>query len=211
MKNEMPFNIAGAAPLTQRGFALIVALVLLLVMTMVAVIAMRSTTLDLKMTTNNALGRRAFQASESIRKLIGPLLASVAYYGDWPVALGGNELNTNFPPINSHIAVVDATKTPQSSQHTMTELEDSTNARSTTPDIRFDVNVNGDNIIDKDDVKADIWLTKTGVLPGGPRVPGAGIGNYAFELYDVRARGRSAGNAEVSTEADFRIYINTVH
>ena len=49
----------------QHGVALIVALILLMVLTMVAVIAMRTTTLDLKITTNQTLMMRTFSSGRA--------------------------------------------------------------------------------------------------------------------------------------------------
>jgi len=200
---------------TSHGFALVVALVLLLVMTLVAVIAMRSTTLDLKMTSNNALSRRAFQSSESLRETMGPMLASLSFYGGWPTSLGGTVADNNFngtdttsnyiPTLMStyHVTMSDATKIPATDGYTLANLNDSTNPRSSTSDLAL-------SVIGQEDLKTAIWVTKTGTIKGGPRVPGAGVGNYIFEIYNVQSRGHSAGGAEIRTESEFRMYINTV-
>ncbi|MGE0484820.1 MAG: PilX N-terminal domain-containing pilus assembly protein [Gammaproteobacteria bacterium] len=73
----------------QGGVALIVALIMLMVLTMIAVIAMRTTTIDLKITTNQIIAKRAFQVSESARSRVHDVLDDHNFYRGWPVAIGG--------------------------------------------------------------------------------------------------------------------------
>ena len=204
----------------QQGFALIVALVLLLVMTMVAVVAMRSTTLDLKMTTNTALNRRAFQASEGVRMLIGPILDAHTYHqGKWSEALNGvvenkmGNLEYGVPALEEFakfITVVDddATKTPFSQHYKLEDLDPGVDpVRAVTPDFRFfsDVDANGE--VDSEDIRTDVWVTKLGEKPDTGKILGQDT-SLVYAIYQIRAVGRSAGNARVETTADFRALLN---
>lgn len=194
------------------GFALIVALILLLVMTMVAVVAMRSTTLDLKMTTNTALNRRAFQTAESVRAIIGPLLEAHAFWDGWPEGLVGGATGlddglfpTGLDPL--HITIVDKDSYPIRQPYTLETVEDPADPRQDTPDIRYHP-VAEDGIIDNVDMYVDVWITKLGVGKAENMVlESGGSLNSLPVIFDVRARGRSAGNASVETRADFRVRI----
>ena len=192
-----------------QGLALVVALVLLLVMTMIAVIAMRTTTLDLKMTTNTALSRRAFEASESIRVLVGPLIFSMADTKGWPVALGGTEANSGFPPLDPHITLVNPTVAPSNPNNAdlVADLDTGGSARLAAPDIRYQPDLNGNGVIDPEDIHVDIWITKTGTVTGSPRT-GGGTGTVSFEMYEVRSQSRGAGNAAIKTGSTFRVKAN---
>ena len=206
----------------QQGFALIVALVLLLVMTMVAVVAMRSTTLDLKMTTNTALNRRAFQASEGMRMLIGPILDAHTYHqGKWP-----KELDKNSPIDNTVYGVPgleefkgfitvnpDPTKTPFSHYYKLWDFGDDPDHppdhpdRPVTPDFKFLSDVNKDLKVDSEDIRTEVWVTKLGEKPDSGKILGQDTAlNYV--IYQIRAVGQSAGNARVETTADFRALLN---
>lgn len=204
-----------SGPKGQQGFALIVALVLLLVMTMVAVVAMRSTTLDLKMTTNTALNRRAFQASEGARMLMGPLLDSLTYHqGKWPEVLGGSVPDDEYgvPQLEEFapfIEVVDddELKSPFRQPYSLAELADPDSDRHHTPDIRFFSDVDADGAVDSEDIRADVWITKIGEKPDSGKVLGQDT-NLIYVIYQIRAVGRSAGNARVETTADFRALLN---
>ena len=201
----------------QQGFALIVALVLLLVMTMVAVVAMRATTLDLKMTTNTALNRRAFQASEGVRMLIGPILDAHTYHqGKWPEALvvgGMDNLEYGVPALEEFadfIEVVDddATKTPFSQHYKLEDLDpDEDPVRAVTPDFRFFSDVDANGKVDSEDIRTDVWVTKLGKKPDSGKILGQGT-TLNYVIYQIRAVGRSAGNAKVVTTADFRALLN---
>jgi len=210
MKHPLPRRSA------QQGFALIVALVLLLVMTMVAVVAMRSTTLDLKMATNTALNRRAFQASEGVRMLMGPLLDSMTYFqGKWPEALvpgGVPEAEAAIPNLADFAGFIelvddDETMSPYRQPYSLDDLADAGNARHDTPDIRFFSDTDGDDIVDAEDIRADVWITKTGEKPDSGKILGQDT-NLNYIIYQIRAVGRSAGNARVETTADFRALLN---
>lgn len=191
----------------QQGFALIVALVLLLVMTMVAVVAMRSTTLDLKMTTNTALNRRAFQASEGVRMLIGPILDAHTYHqGKWPEALvvgGMKDADYGVSELEKFEKFItvedpDPAKAPFRQPYPLEE-----------PPIRkhdflfFDPAFNGK----VEDIHTKVWVTKLGEKPDSGKILGQDTAlNYS--IYQIRAEGRSAGNARVVTTADFRALLN---
>ena len=192
----------------QQGFALIVALVLLLVMTMVAVVAMRSTTLDLKMTTNSALNRRAFQASEGMRMLIGPILDAHTYHqGKWPKALDPNSpignLEYGVPELDKFKNFIsdmdlDPAKAPFRQPYPLKE-----------PPVRkhdflfVDPAFNGK----VEDIRTKVWVTKLGEKPDSGKILGQDTAlNYG--IYQIRAEGRSAGNAKVVTTADFRALLN---
>jgi Tfp pilus assembly protein PilX len=58
----------------QRGATLFVGLMFLLVLTLVALITMQGTTLELKMATNQAQRQSAFQLSESMRLMTGAIV-----------------------------------------------------------------------------------------------------------------------------------------
>ena len=105
----MHCSIPSGTTRAQRGIALVIALVLLLVMTMVAVVAMRTTTVDLKMITNTVLGRRAFQNSEGGRMSIGKTLEAHVFFRGWPIAAGGVVPTTAKFPIPIELTVVDGT------------------------------------------------------------------------------------------------------
>jgi hypothetical protein len=80
---------AASAPSRQRGVALFVGLVFLVVLSLVAIIAMQSTFLEMRMATNVARHEEAFQMSDSMRGAVGPFLDANLLTGGWPVSWGG--------------------------------------------------------------------------------------------------------------------------
>ncbi|MGE3772888.1 MAG: PilX N-terminal domain-containing pilus assembly protein [Gammaproteobacteria bacterium] len=191
----------------QRGLALIVAMVLLLVMTMVAVIAMRSTTLDLKMTTNTTQSRRAFQTSDGTRDSVSPVLAAHVFYHGWPNSIDGEVTESANFEIPDEITITDASKRYDMGENgTFEELAERS------ADIRFRDDVDDDDELDNEDVYGDIWVTRIGVQPafGSNLVSNAsdqGAGSGAankYILFDLRAAGRALGNARAFTGSDYR-------
>jgi hypothetical protein len=84
------------APLRQRGIALFVGLIFLVVLSLVAVIAMQSTFLEMRMATNVARHEEAFQMSDSMRGVVGPFLDSNFFNGGWPASWGGSVPDNDF-------------------------------------------------------------------------------------------------------------------
>ena len=201
----------------QRGMALVVALILLLVMTMVAVVATRTTTVDLKMTTNTTLARRAFQNSEGSRTSLGPSLEDHVFYRGWPSTIpGGIAPATASFNIPIEVTVMNgASDWFMGTNGVLADLGPPTFTRA--HDVEFELDVDGDNFPDNEDMFADIWITHVASMlsPGsgaaqssgylGPGVGASGAGAHVF--FDMRSRGQSAGNAEVITGADYRVLV----
>jgi PilX N-terminal len=196
----------------QAGVALIMALVLLLVMTMVAVVAMRSTTLDLKMTTNNTQTRRAFQGSDGARDVITPVLASHVFYHGWPTSLtGGTVVASASFTIPQGLTVRNAAQRLDLGQNGVyTRFSGSPNS-----DLSFKDDVNSNGTMNSDDVNAELWVTRIGTLPAAGTNLGSnaadqgagGGGASKYILFDLRSDGRAVGNAQARTGADYRALI----
>jgi hypothetical protein len=83
-------------PSRQRGIALFVGLIFLVVLSLVAVIAMQSTFLEMRMATNVARHEEAFQMSDSMRGMMGPFVDYNLLNGGWPVSWGGAVPDSDF-------------------------------------------------------------------------------------------------------------------
>lgn len=196
----------------QQGIALVITLVLLLVMTMIAVVAMRTTTIDLKMTTNTVLSRRAFQNSEGARTVIGQVLSAHLYNNGWPPSAGG--VGTGEYDIPEDVEPVELTANFTTNENgTLEEVGPPTFTRD--PDIRFRHDINGDDVVDTNDMFANIWVTflQTRLREGGSGQVGAGTtgagasnGN-SLTFVDIRSRGAAPGNAQLITSAEFRALV----
>lgn len=80
-----------------RGYVLVTGLIFLVVLTIVAVIAMRSTGLELRMSNNAGLRAKALESSEALRiALTQDLLDAHIYYRGWPSCTGGAESDADF-------------------------------------------------------------------------------------------------------------------
>lgn len=205
-------------PARQQGIALVITLVLLLVMTMIAVVAMRTTTVDLKMTTNTVLSRRAFQNSEGARTVIGQVLSAHLYNGGWPPASGGvGSANYDIP---GDVFLVEPTANFTTNENgTLDSVPAAPPAAPPVPvrepDMRFKHDINSDNVVDTNDMFANIWVTflQTRLREGGSGQVGAGTtgagassGN-SLTFVDIRSRGAAPGNAQLITSAEFRALV----
>ena len=199
-------------PCRQQGIALVITLVLLLVMTMIAVVAMRTTTIDLKMTTNTVLSRRAFQNSEGARTVIGQVLSAHLYNSGWPPNEGGvGTANYDIPADVLPVALTANFTTNENG--TLHDVGPPVFSRA--PDIRFKHDINSDDVVDTNDMFANIWITflQTRLREGGSGQVGAGTtgagasnGN-SLTFVDIRSRGAAPGNAQLITSAEFRALV----
>lgn len=80
----------------QGGFVLITGAVLLIVLTLVAITAMKSTTLEMRMSSNEIARMEAFSASEVPRVAAADLLDVHTFNRGWPVSASGAVPNNVF-------------------------------------------------------------------------------------------------------------------
>jgi hypothetical protein len=81
----------------QKGVALFVGLIFLVVLSVVAIIAMRGTVMEMQLVNNVAAHERAFEVSESMRGIPVSLFNDHTFNRGWPlVELGGKVPDTNF-------------------------------------------------------------------------------------------------------------------
>jgi hypothetical protein len=80
----------------QRGVALFVGLVFLVMLSLIALMVMKGTLLELRMTTATARHEAAFEASEALRPIPEAVLADHVFNRGWPVSWGGDVPNAMF-------------------------------------------------------------------------------------------------------------------
>lgn len=81
----------------QRGIALFVGMVFLVILSLVAVVAMRGTLLEMRMVNNVAAHERAFEVSESLRAIPLALFDDHTFNRGWPATeMGGSVPDTDF-------------------------------------------------------------------------------------------------------------------
>lgn len=73
----------------QKGFALVTAMILLLVLTLVGLIAIRSTGLEVRMSANTAMRTEALDSSETSRSILAPVIDVHVFNRGWSDAIGG--------------------------------------------------------------------------------------------------------------------------
>lgn len=72
-----------------KGYALITAIVFLVVLTTVSLFAMKNAGIELKMSTNNSVSAQAFEAAEAARTLASQMIDPHLYNRGWPKSIGG--------------------------------------------------------------------------------------------------------------------------
>lgn len=80
----------------QRGIALFVGLVFLVMLSLVAIIAMRGTLMEMRLVTNVAKHQQAFETSETLRSVPISLFDEHVFQRGWPTELGGTLPNADF-------------------------------------------------------------------------------------------------------------------
>jgi type IV pilus assembly PilX-like protein len=83
--------------MAQKGIALFVGMVFLVILSLVAVMAMRGTLLEMRMVNNVAAHERAFEVSESLRAIPLALFDDHTFNRGWPTKeMGGSVPDVNF-------------------------------------------------------------------------------------------------------------------
>lgn len=202
----------------QRGTVLVTALVFMVVLTLVAVVAMRGTSTDLKITTNSMLHTRAFENSEAARSLMVDVLNSHVFnrsYADaWPQAAGGDVPDADFA-LPTGLSVCPCPSGPPANVwlNNNVALGSSNFYAPANADMQY--RLAGSSAAY--DVDADLYITRLlAVQAAGSsaaQVSGyegfgkgtAGGGGYLF--FDVRSLGSSVDNTTALTGSDVRIVI----
>jgi hypothetical protein len=213
MTSFQPIRIAGRAP--QRGVALIIALILLMVLTMIAVVAMRTTTLDLKMSTNQTVQKRTFQISEAARASIHQVLQSHSFYRGWPASIGGSVAASTGFTIPTEVEIDDD---PGLQELYLADNADHWDLRPAAVDMRMLVDGDGDSsYISWTDLAADVFITRitTVAAPGsdtsqvtgyeGLGAGAAGAGSHMY--YRIISNAAGTGGSQSTTEAHFRYVV----
>lgn len=80
----------------QRGIALFVGMVFLLILSIVAVMAMRGTLVEMRLGANTARHEEAFEASEALRSVPLAMFDQHVFERGWPSAMGGTVNDSDF-------------------------------------------------------------------------------------------------------------------
>jgi len=80
----------------QRGIALFIGLIFLLVLSIVAVMAMKGTLVEMRMVTNSARHEAAFEASEALRAVPIALFDEHVFARGWPSSFNGDVPDSEF-------------------------------------------------------------------------------------------------------------------
>lgn len=199
----------------QRGVALIVALILLMVLTMIAVVAMRTTTIDLKITTNQTLMMRAFQVSEAGRMQIHEVIDDHSFYRGWPVVIGGDVPTLSGFVIPLGILIDNDPGLQELYLQNNAEPWDLTDAAI---DMRLRIDAEDDGAFDSpQDMAADLFVSRVAAAaaPGtdtrqasGYEGLGSGAaGAGAMVFYRLISRAAGAASSRSLTEAHYRYVI----
>ena len=188
------------------------------------------------MTNNTALGRRAFQASEGGRMVLGPMIDAHIFNRGWPsaeVTGGAVPPSANFPVPDEVDVWMGGRSDPGGFMLFMGDngclFADNCNeyaqragdARDTgrDEDIRFRAEIPGgaENDLEPGEIFANVWITRIGALPApgsgaaqssGYLGPGVGSAGAGSHVYfDIRSEGRVIGNANARTGADYRVLV----
>lgn len=181
----------------QRGYVLITSLIFLMVLTLVAVVATKNTTLQLKMSRNYIRKEIAFEGSEVARMDADNMLDAFIFSRGWPTTQGGAVSATDFGPwpcgssgsANCNLQVLSPTSTPGSlvNATTTNPPQDLTSSNYATspytgtiqnfaPTMLFQYDAAGNSTYtDNNDVNALIYIFRLGVFNN----PGSGTAMIA--------------------------------
>lgn len=189
------------------GFVLITALVFLLVLTMVAIFALKSTGVQYRMSTNIAFLDRARAASDSGRLAVSSVMPEHVYEREWSSVTLTPGLTIQDKDDNSAADDLYANNSEAG------WAEDGLDV-----DARYRIDGNGDgDYTDPQDIDAAISVYRTRLeasrgagqaMLAGYMGLGKALGaGGAMIFYDIQSRGYGQGNAEARTSSDFRAVV----
>jgi len=197
---------------------LVTALILLAVLTLIAVVAMRTTTLDLRMTTNGMLNARAFEGSEGARVLVPDPLDDHIFYRGWPA---GTAVGTPGPDdfdMPTELVIIDPSNNLYEEDEGLDMADYADGRRDMT--YRADGDASGtvsDRSPTPEDISADLYITNLGSIqaPGSATSMVSGYEGFgkgaaaggSYILFDLRSRGHAANRTEALTGTDVRIVV----
>ncbi|MGC1551064.1 MAG: PilX N-terminal domain-containing pilus assembly protein [Rhodanobacter sp.] len=115
----LPMTLARMTPArTQRGIALFIGLIFLMMLSLLALSVMKGTLLEMRMTTATAHHEQAFEASEAMRAIPEVILADHVFNRGWPASWGGSvpdemfDLDTTFANRKAWANMINPTTAP---------------------------------------------------------------------------------------------------
>ena len=77
----------------QQGYVLITSIIFLVLLTMVALVALKNSGLEARMSANSAYHSQSFEASEISRRLVNTLVDTNVFNRGWPATAAGGSVN----------------------------------------------------------------------------------------------------------------------
>ena len=204
----------------QSGMVLVIGLIFLLVLTLVAVVATQSTTMEERMSANDTFKARATESSESLRTAADNILDTTMFnHGGWPTTVNdgthaAGTLNTALFTIPNGVSITWASNWGTGNEAGETVFTPSTLQRDMS--LRVDGDNDG-NFTGPLDQSADLYVYKTIVTlaPGSSTAMVAGYegtgkstaSGGAFTFFDMRSVGTSASNANAITYSNYRYVV----
>lgn len=84
----------------QRGYVLITSIIFLVLLTLVALVALKNSGLEARMGANNVLHTQAFESSEASRRIVNTLVDTTVFNRGWPAKVGGSVDNSEFDSVS---------------------------------------------------------------------------------------------------------------
>lgn len=210
----------------QRGVALFVGLVFLVVLSLVAITAMKGTLIEMRMGTSTARHEQAFETSETLRGVPVSLFDEHVFERGWPAVLGGTLPDADFDyqskfPSTLLTAVADGLQDDCSGNPTLLYAQLQTCG---TPESLYDPSTwHPDMTLSVCDVAASSCTTEVGgkvsIVPDGQVLAeGAGgaqsagyrglgvgaAGGGANMYFEIRSVGTVPGNGIATTHSQYR-------
>lgn len=200
---------------TSRGFALITAIIFLVLLTLIALAAIRGSGLEVKSSANNTLRATAFESSESTRALISALIDPLCYAGGWPASIRGVVDDADFAyPIPAGLTIAGNNSGATTPDNWCLETETAFSPNPSTVDARYTREISGTRINGAASVQR-LYIAGAvgagqaqgaGYSPPGIAVAGGG-GNIYFHVQSRGNERADAPEASYNTSAVYRYVI----